>query len=416
MPNLLEVLTKDVSFDSSGRLRSSMTQWTENNIYEVFRKMLLDDRISGALMIRSSKALSYGWDVIGEDENDERAADVKAVLERLEIIEKLDNVWNAAPFGFALNEIEWAAVEGRFEPVGLIAIPNEYVELTSLGPKIKIPGKADIDTWTIPYKYVLTVYKPLFNSPEGSPVLAGCYWPWVFKRQGYRFWAKLLDKFGTPSLAALFTGDYPHRAADAEVNANCITVEDVQEAIVEALGEMRDGGNVAVSNVDDLKVISASGHGEDFERFITMQNNAISIQVLGNTMTMDAQSRGSQALGTVHQEISEQVSKRDTSMIRGFLNILIRWYVDLNYGVDVPAPRFTWDLDGETSWDAVKDAMDRGVPVSKKALYYKIRGYEPADETDAFTVPNLTQAAPGEVGMSRPFALLPARKRTPSPR
>ena len=179
---------------------------------------------------------------------------------------------------------------------------------------------------------------------------------------------------------------------------------------------MRDGGNVAVSNVDDLKVISASGHGEDFERFITMQNNAISIQVLGNTMTMDAQSRGSQALGTVHQEISEQVSKRDTSMIRGFLNILIRWYVDLNYGVDVPAPRFTWDLDGETSWDAVKDAMDRGVPVSKRALYYKIRGYEPADETDAFTVPNLTQAAPGEVGMSRPFASLPGRRKTPSPR
>ena len=411
MPTLLDVLTKDVSFDSSGRLRSSLTQWTENNIYEVFRKMLLDDRIAGALMIRSSKALSYGWDVIGEDENDERAIDVRSVLERLEIIEKLDNVWNAAPFGFALNEIEWASVEGHFEPVGLIAIPNEYVELTPLGPKIKIQGQADIETWKIPYKYIVTVYKPLFNSPEGSPVLAGCYWPWVFKRQGYRFWAKLLDKFGTPSLAALFTGDYPHRAADLEATANCVTVEDIQEGIVTALGEMRDGGNVAVSNIDDLRVIEATGHGEDFERFITMQNNAISIQVLGNTMTMDAQSRGSQALGTVHQEISEQVSKRDTSMLRGFLNTLIRWYVDLNYGIDVPAPRFSWDLDGETSWDAVKDAMDHGVPVSLRAVYYKIRGYEPVDEADAFVVPTMTQAAPGEVGMSRPFASRPAPRK-----
>jgi phage gp29-like protein len=413
MANLIQVLTENLAFDSSGRLKSNLTQWTESNIYEIFRRMILtDDRIRGALKIRRSKALSFGWDVVGEDENDERALLAYKVLEDVDIIKQFGDVWTAVPFGLSLVEVVWEQRE-QLVPVKLIGISPEIIELKADGPLIKVAGGGDVETWKYPYKYILTTYDELFDSPEGLPVLAVCYWPWVFKRMGMKFWNTLLDKFGTPSLLALFDSDLPHASADDQATGNNMTIEALQTAIVAQMANLRNGGNAAISNVKSVSPIEVDGDGADYEAFLSQCNNSISIGVLGNTMTMDAQSRGSQALGTVHQEISEQVAREDTGMLAHVANTLLRWYVDLNFGVDVPAPRFIWDLDGETSWDAVKDAMDRGVPVSLKSIYYKIRGYEPEDEADAFTAVLGQQDAPGEVGMSRPFALLPARKRTP---
>lgn len=416
MANLLKILTDGLSFDTSGRLSSNLTQWTENAIYEVFRRMIMtDERIRGAMKIRRSKALSFAWDVIGEDDNDERALAGFKMLEDVDIIQQFSDVWTAVPMGFSLCEVVWEQRDGQMIPVRLIGIPPESVEFKKEGPLIKVSGGGDVETWKFPYKYILTSYDALFDSPDGLPVLAVCYWPWVFKRMGFKFWSTLLDKFGVPSLVALFESDLPHRSPDTEVDANGITIEDVQEAVVAAMANMRNGGNAALSNVSDLRVIEASGKGDDYEKFLTQCNNAISIGFLGNTMTMDAQSRGSQALGTVHQEISDQVAKEDTTMLAHVANVLLRWWTDLNFGIDVPAPRFVWDLDGETSWDAVLAAMDRGVPVSRKAIYYKIRGYEPEDEDDAF-VSVTVQSEPSGVGLSRPFARpsLPARRRTPS--
>lgn len=413
--DLLTTLAAKLNFDFSGTLDSKLTQWTESTIYETFERMItIDDRITGAFQIRQASALSYPWQVlpVSEDARDvERAALVSAVLENFDIMNALKDIWNAIPFGLSVCEIEWGNINGQIVPVKLIGISNRMLEIKADGVVIKQSGAPDINTWEHPMKFVVFSYSPLFNNPQGRPVLAACYWPYIFKKLGMRFWATVLEKFGIPSLVALFDSNFPSTLPDG---AEGDTIETLGTAIVTALANLKSGGNAAVANIKDVKILQPEGSGDDFEKFLNACNNMISIAVLGNTMTMDAQSRGSQALGTVHERISEQVARGDVGALAKVVNsTLMRWLTDLLFGADVPAPIFSFDTDGETSWDNVKDAMDRGVPVSLKAIYSKIRGYQPADETDAFVVTTSTPDTAG-VGMSaRPFVSpsLPGRKK-----
>lgn len=417
--NILQALTDKLMFDFSGNFASKLATWTEASVWETFeRMMIMDDRVKGGMRIRKTKALAYPWAIVPFDESAQAqtiADAVTAMMTGLDLSAELSDVWNAIPFGYSLCEGVWVQREGVYTIKNLIGVHPKFVTQGINGALIKGTG-VEIKTWDYPYQFLNMRFEPLFDNPEGSPVLAACYWPYIFKKLGMRFWGTLLEKFGIPSLVALLKNDgkFPLKAADGD-DANTMTIGAMATMIVTELGKLKSGGNAALVDVDDVKVLEASGTGADYQLFQNECNNMISIAILGNTMTMDAQSRGSQALGTVHAQISTEVAEGDARFLSKAINShLIRWFVDLNFGIDTPTPMFSWDFDGETSWDVVKDAMDRGVPVSLSAIYDKIRGYEPVDEADAFTVAS-TQSQAAEVGLSRPFPgslSLPARKRT----
>ncbi len=413
--SLLEKITERLLYDFSGNYAANLSNWTAQNVYEIFEKMwILDDHIKGGLRIRKSKAFSFPWDVVPADETpqaEEIAAWVGEALERLDIAETAGDLWTAVPMGFGVNEVVWGQREDRLEIMEINGVHPKFVTQKMEGALIKTTG-VEIETWKTPYKFLTMKYDPLFDAPDGLPVLAACYWPYTFKRLGLKFWATLLERFGVPSLAAMIENSSAPVAVQEGTDVE--TIGDISQAIATEMSRLASGGGIVLNNVKDLKVISASGKGEDFELFQTACNNAISVAILGNTMTMDSQSRGSQALGTVHAQITEDIGKADSRFIARAINQLIRWMVDLNFGVDVPAPIFGWDTAGSASWDAVVQAMDRGVPVSRKKIYETLHGYEPADDEDVFIkAPDATGTDAG-VGMSaRPFvrSSLPGRKR-----
>ena len=415
--SLLEKITERLLYDHSGNYAANLSQWTAQNVYEIFEKMwILDDHIKGGLRIRKSKAFSFPWDVVPAEETpqaEEIALWVADALERLDIAETAGDLWTAVPMGFGVNEVVWGQREDRLEIMEINGVHPKLITQNVNGPLIKATG-IEIETWKQPYKFLTMKYDPLFDAPDGLPVLAACYWPYTFKRLGLKFWATLLERFGVPSLAAIIESSAPVAVQDG---TGVETIGEISTAIATEIARLTSGGGIVLNNIKDLKVISPTGGGEDFELFQTACNNAISVAILGNTMTMDSQSRGSQALGTVHAQITEDIGKGDSRFIARAINTLIRWMVDLNFGVDVPAPIFGWDTAGSASWDAVVQAIDRGVPVSKKKIYETLHGYEPADEEDAFIkAPDVagTGSGDGEVGMSaRPFvrSSLPGRKR-----
>jgi phage gp29-like protein len=416
--SLLEKITERLLYDFSGNYAANLSNWTAQNVYEIFEKMwILDDHIKGGLRIRKSKAFSFPWDVVPAEETpqaEEIALWVADALERLDIAETAGDLWTAVPMGFGVNEVVWGQRDDRLEIMVINGVHPKLITQNVNGPVIKTTG-IEIETWKQPYKFLTMKYDPLFDAPDGLPVLAACYWPYTFKRLGLKFWATLLERFGVPSLAAMFDSSAPVAKTTPEVE----TIGEIATAITVEMSRLANGGAIAIPNIRDLKVLNPTGGGEDFEMFQTACNNAISVAILGNTMTMDSQSRGSQALGTVHQQITEDIGKGDSRFIARAINTLIRGMVDLNFGVDVPAPIFGWDTAGSASWDAVVQAIDRGVPVSRKKIYETLHGYEPADEEDTFVKAQDAAGTGGEVGMSaRPFVRcsLPGRRRKESPR
>lgn len=49
-------------------------------------------------------------------------------------------------------------------------------------------------------KFFLTRRKATFEQPYGKALLATLYWLFFFKQNGFKFWAKFLERFGTPIL------------------------------------------------------------------------------------------------------------------------------------------------------------------------------------------------------------------------
>ena len=62
---------------------------------------------------------------------------------------------------------------------------------------------------------------------------------------------------------------------------------------------------------------------------------------------------------------------------------LVNAFCELNFPGEV-APQYDIDSTDFAPWEVIRDAIDRGVPVSLKALYNKIHLPEPVDEKDSF--------------------------------
>ena len=58
--------------------------------------------------------------------------------------------------------------------------------------------------------------------------------------------------------------------------------------------------------------------------------------------------------------------------------------MELNFGPDETEPQIRFDLDEHTTWEELMQAIDRGIPVSKQALYTRYGVPEPGGEEDVF--------------------------------
>ncbi len=65
-------------------------------------------------------------------------------------------------------------------------------------------------------------------------------------------------------------------------------------------------------------------------------------------------------------------------------NTIIAWIAELNYGAAAPKPYMEFDLEEYASWDIVRDAMEMGLPVSRRSLYNRYNIPKPVDDTDVF--------------------------------
>jgi hypothetical protein len=44
------------------------------------------------------------------------------------------------------------------------------------------------------------VREPTYRQPYGRALYSQLYWPWFFRKMGWQFWMKFLERWGTPFL------------------------------------------------------------------------------------------------------------------------------------------------------------------------------------------------------------------------
>jgi hypothetical protein len=112
---------------------------------------------------------------------------------------------NALPNGVAITEAVWEKQDGLFVPVDFRPIPRPMISFPLPGADWRVPvysptGKR-LDE---PYKFLAHRNDRGTGNPWGRPVLRSAYWPWKFKKLGFKFWIMAAERIGVPSVLAIF--------------------------------------------------------------------------------------------------------------------------------------------------------------------------------------------------------------------
>jgi len=132
-------------------------------------------------------------------------------------------------------------------------------------------------------------------------------WPFIFKNYSVRDLAEFLEIYGIP----IKLGKYPSGATDTEKS----------RLLQAVLGIGHNAGGIIPKGMEIEFHEAAKGGGSD--PFMTMMSWCERIQskvILGQTLTSQVDSTGSQALGNVHNEVRQDIRAHDLRQMANTLN------------------------------------------------------------------------------------------------
>ena len=181
----------------------------------------------------------------------------------------------------------------------------------------------------------------------------------LYKRGSISDWAKFCNIFGIP------IREYTYDAGDQEARRKII--EDAR----------RQGSSAVYIHPKESSLVlhepkNASATGELFENHANYWDRKISMRVLGNTLTTDADKVGTQALGEVHKEVEDEMNEDDRDTILDVLNYHMR-PIFSNLGFNTEGGEFVFAKKDKThptqQVDIVLKLNSIGLPISDDYLY-----------------------------------------------
>ncbi len=208
---------------------------------------------------------------------------------------------NALFFGYSVLEAVY-----ELKPEGHIGLqwigekPMQWFEPKNDGRLIYRPeGNGHEIVVDQKLKFFLTRRKATYEQPYGKALLATLYWLNFFKQNGFKFWAKFLERFGTPILLG--------KCKDSET-------DDMNRALLNAHAQ----SVLSIDSEDDVQVLTAGANGTagaSFETFNNVLIRQIQKVILGQTLTSGTDGTGSRALGQVHENVRKDKLNADVRMV-----------------------------------------------------------------------------------------------------
>lgn len=191
----------------------------------------------------------------------------------------------------------------------------------------------------------------------------------LYKRNNYADWAKYCELYAIP------IQEYTYNAGDEETRRQLLL-------------DARQRGNNAVyihpaeSNFQFVESNAKSGTSELFKDFTDYWDNQIAVRVLGNTLTTSASSTGTQALGTVHKAVEEELNEDDCNTVLDVLNYyMLPIFESLGFNVSggkfVSAKRK--EVDTARQADIYLKMQQLGLPIDADDVYETLGVKKPDD-------------------------------------
>ena len=225
---------------------------------------------------------------------------------------------NALLFGYSVQEVVYEQKQSGHMGVQWVGEkPMQWFEPKADGRLIyRADGNGMEKEVDQKFKFLLTRRKATYEQPYGKALLATLYWLFFFKQNGFKFWAKFLEKFGTPILLA-------------KVGSRDTTTTAMNNALLNAHAQ----SVLTIDSKDDVQLLSTPGNGSagsSFESFNDQLMRQIQKVVLGQTLTSGNDGGGSNALGQVHENVRQDKLKSDIRLVTPTIQTLVNALCTLN--------------------------------------------------------------------------------------
>lgn len=321
----------------------------------VFDEMLTDAHISAKLEQLRHGVLAYEWSIIPADSTKEAARAAEFVRKNLKampnFIQELEEMLSAVEYGFSVTEIVWKKDGAHWLADRLLNRNPARFAFDSEGNLFMTDGGRSVSL-DEHYKFIIHRHMPRNENPYGSPVLSKCYWPWMFKKAGFRFWLTVAEKFGVPTVLAMFSSD-----GGEETRRRA-------QILADSLSGIQNDAAVALANVDSVQVLESRGSSDDFAKLIEVCNAEISKAVTGEILTSDTGSGASYALAREHSKtFGIKAAKTAVSLADTVSSTLVRWIAELNFGSRCKLPSFVFEEKEYADWATIREAAQAGMDV-----------------------------------------------------
>ena len=340
--------------------------------YGTYRKMKTDPRIKSLLGKKKTAALLFPLSIKQESSSDAIFDFVKDLELFKNIYRKEKRMLTALDYGFSVSELIWKKQGNKFLPDNIITRkPERFVFnknwelfLSDFGSKIPLNQS---------YKWLIFHHDPDDENPYGTSDLRCVYWAYMFKQAGYDFWLQATEKFSVTTLLALFKAD-----GDEE------TIRARAFEIAQMLMGVQSGSAAAVANADTIQNVNMAGDLSHFKELTEACDIQISYGLTGQSIATSNTNGGSLALGEVQADLFYEDCKGIALELQSVLQKVIDWTVEINFGPGEKSPLIQFDVKRRATFEQIMQAIDRGIPLSKSALYSDYALPEPKDDDDTF--------------------------------
>lgn len=358
------------------------------------RALTSDDEITQTLDTRNDALIGTAWRFETPPGTDQASVDWLWQEWDKHCEGVLRGCMTAVPYGYSVLEAVYElGPDGRVVWADIAEKPFEWFIPRTDGTvlyksKTNFSGE-EVD----PLKFFLTARQQTYRNPYGEALFSRLYWAWFFRQQGWRFWVKWLERFGTPLLIGKGAGD-------SKVLATALSMA-VQDAAI------------AVGSGVDVQIASAPGGTGHFEQFDAVICRRIQKLILGQTLTSDMPSKsgglGGAGAAKIHDEVRMDKRDADASMCKKTVQKIINAVWVLN-GFTGKPPEFV--LQDDTGLETERADRDSKLATAKVCGFtkqYLERTYDFEDGDIVEIDPNAIKPDPfGDPGGAKPPGKLAA--------
>jgi len=346
---------------------------------EVYREILQDPHVMGEVRQIYSALLSFKYELQAGDDS----TSANQALELCQGIFKKrphptmrwpDLFWSIgkAPLtGRRVHAINWKEDGGKLVPAQIHDIESRKYGFNYQGELLIKSMEIPLGEIAPDFRFLVTRHMSDATNPYGLAILSCCFWPWMFKNGGLKFFVRFCERFGQP----FPIGKYPQGTLEGDI-----------DKLVTSLQGLAEDAVAAIPDDSSIEVLEVKTSGQlPQERLVLLMNREISKALTSQTAASELTGEGgSRAASETHQGRADQNAKADRGLLEDTMNQLFEFTTVINFGENTPPPLMKFVDKKQVSKEDVEVVKESAsiVPLVKADVYKRLNWSEPGDGDD----------------------------------